>query len=46
MDWIISFCVGLMLMMFLNVIIKDPGDVKNIKLIFLYILLIRHIHIL
>jgi O-antigen/teichoic acid export membrane protein len=34
--WIglLVFCVGLILMMFLNVIIKDPGDVKNIKLIF------------
>lgn len=34
--WIglLVFCVGLILMMFLNVIIKDPGDVKNVKLIF------------
>lgn len=28
------FCIGLILMIGLNVIIKDPGDVKNIKLIF------------
>jgi O-antigen/teichoic acid export membrane protein len=34
--WIglVVFCFGLLLMMFLNVIIKDPGDVKNIKMIF------------
>lgn len=34
--WIglLVFTIGLILMMFLNVIIKDPGDVKNIKLIF------------
>ena len=34
--WIglLVFCVGLILMMFLNVIIKNPGDVSNLKLIF------------
>ena len=35
--WIglLVFCVGLILMMFLDVIIKNPGDVKNLKLIFI-----------
>ncbi len=35
--WIalLVFCAGLILMMFLDVIIKNPGDVKNLKFIFL-----------
>lgn len=34
--WIglLVFCVGLILMMFLNVIIKNSGEIKNIRLIF------------
>lgn len=31
---LLVFIIGLILMMFLDFIIKDPGDVKNIKLIF------------
>ena len=31
---VLVFAVGLIIMPFLHVIIKDPGDVQNIKLIF------------
>lgn len=36
---ILVFCIGLVLMLFLDKIIKDPGNVQNIKLIFLIYLI-------
>ena len=36
---VLVFFVGLILMLFLDIIIKDAGDVKNIKLIFLIYLI-------
>lgn len=32
---VVVFSIGLILMIFLDLIVKDPGDVKNLKLIFL-----------